>query len=693
MAVSSKRPEYAALVSLILSVIFFGIAFFVGRWSGFFAVSAVGWLLLSAALIWLVLVIHFHQRALAEQEKLDMTQLAKGKDASTIFQAGDERATLFAIAQRRLQILEKWFIPIFSVLIAAYQIGIGLYLLTAIPAATDIEPKQPLLVAIFMTAIAFVSFLMSRYATGMSAQPQWKPLRAGGSFLLAIAVLCFALAIGLALAQFQIFVVVNVIAWVISILLVVLGAETALNMVLDIYRPRLKYQYSRAAFDSRLLGVINEPGGILRTAAGAIDYQFGFEVSQTWFYKLLEKAIAPLVLFAAVTLYLLSCVVVVKPNEEAIIERFGNPVNDANDVRLVGPGLGFKWPWPIDIAYKYPTKKVAELNIGFVPETAIDPETKEVVRKRKPLLWGEKHHKEEYQLLVASEQTTAELDTGAAPVSIVIAAVPVQYRIKDLYAFIYSHKEPEKLLESICYRELTTYAAGATIEVDDEAALNQSLLGAGRAEAKETLTREIQKKADEAGLGVEIVFLGLQGIHPPVEVAADYQKVIGAVQEKQTAILTAHAERNSKLSNLVGSVKGANELHSLAVQYQQAVEKNDPEKIEELGEALDAAFEQAKGDIFKILRQAQSYAFEKATLAKATGQRFADQLKAYRAAEEIYKREQILTVYEDALESIRKYVVVADGNDTQVFIVDVTEKLTPSIYDMDIPGFEESSEK
>jgi len=690
MAVSSKRPEYVALGSLILSVIFFGIAFFVGRWSGFFAVSVVGWLLLSAALIWLVLVIHFHQRALAEQEKLDMTQLAKGKDASTIFQAEDERATLFAVAQRRLQILEKWFIPIFSVLIAAYQIGIGLYLLAAIPTATDIEPKQPLPVAIFMTAIAFVSFLMSRYATGMSAQPQWKPLRAGGSFLLAIAVFCFALAIGLALAQFQIFVVVNVIAWVISILLVVLGAETALNMVLDIYRPRLKDQYSRAAFDSRLLGVINEPGGILRTAAGAIDYQFGFEVSQTWFYKLLERAIVPLVLFAAVTLYLLSCIVIVNPSEEAIIERFGNPVNDANDVRLVGPGLAWKWPWPIDIAYKHPTKMLSEINIGFVPE--VDPKTGELMRG-KPLLWGEKHHKEEYQLLVASEQTTAELDTGAAPVSIVIAAVPVQYRIKDLYAFIYSHKEPERLLESICYRELTTYAAGATIEVDDEAALNQSLLGAGRAGAKRILTENIQNAADEVDLGVEIVFLGLQGVHPPVEVAADYQKVIGAVQEKQTAILTAHAERNSKLSNLVGSVKGANELHSLAVQYQRAVEKNDPEKIEELGKALDAAFEQAKGDIFKILRQAQSYAIEKATLAEATGQRFADQLKAYRAAEQIYKHQLRLAVLEEALKDIRKYVVVADGNDTQVFIVDVTEKLTPSIYDMDIPGLEESSEK
>jgi hypothetical protein len=108
----------------------------------------------------------------------------------------------------------------------------------------------------------------------------------------------------LALSQFQIFIVLKVINWIIPILLVFIGAETALNLIFDIYRPRLKGQYSRSAFDSRILGVINEPGGIFRSAAGAIDYQFGFEVSQTWFYKLLEKAIAPLVLFAVITLYL-----------------------------------------------------------------------------------------------------------------------------------------------------------------------------------------------------------------------------------------------------------------------------------------------------------------------------------------------------------------------------------------------------
>ena len=113
MTVSSKRPENIAIVSLILSVIFFGIAFFLGRWSGFFAVSAISWLILSSTLIWLVLSVQFHQRSLAEQEKLDMGQLVKDEKTSTIFQASGERAGLFATAQKHLQILEKWFIPIF----------------------------------------------------------------------------------------------------------------------------------------------------------------------------------------------------------------------------------------------------------------------------------------------------------------------------------------------------------------------------------------------------------------------------------------------------------------------------------------------------------------------------------------------------------------------------------------------------
>jgi membrane protease subunit HflK len=684
MAISSKRGEYAAWASLVLSVVFFTVTFLIGRWSGFFAVYAASWLIGSAALIWFVLAVQFHQRCLAEQEKLDVSQLAKDKQTATIFQAKVEGAALFAVAQRRLDLLEKWFLPVFSAAIAAYQAGMGLYLLKVVSATAYSEPKQPLLCAVSMTAIAFVCFLMSRYTTGMSAQPQWKPLRAGGSIFIGVAIMCFVLAVSLAFVQFRVLLFVNIIGYAIAGLSVVLGAETALNVILDIYRPRVKGQYSRAAFDSRLLGVINEPGEILHTAAGALDYQFGFKVSQTWFYKLLEKAIVPLLLFATATLYLLSCVVVVSPNEQAVIEHFGNPLNGAGERTVIGPGLTFKWPWPIDIAYKYPTKKVYEINIGFVPR--LDAK-KQVVQE--PLLWGKAHYQQEDLLLVASESSRD--GAGAAPVSLVMVAVPVQYRIRDLYSFIYNHNQPEKLLESICYQELTRFAASATIETGDAADSSESLLGAGRSEAKQILTDRIQAAADRAGLGVEVVFLGLQGVHPSPEVAEDYQKVIGAVQKKQAIILDAYTHRNKTLSTLAGSVEDADRLYSLAAEYQRARGQNSQREIEKLEPLLDESFAAARGEIFSTLRQAQSYALERASLARADGGRFASQLKAYQAAKEIYKRQQRLMVFEEALENIRKFVVVADQNDTQIFMVDLQEKLTPSLYEL--AGFEESSKK
>jgi regulator of protease activity HflC (stomatin/prohibitin superfamily) len=684
MNISSKRAEYVALTGLILNIIFFASAWVIGAVSGAFAVSALSWQILGGALIWLVLVILFHQRSLAEQEKLDMAQLARTKNADTIFQGTADRAELFAVAQRRLAILEKWFIPIFAVLIAIYETAIGLYLFNKASDVVTEELNLPQLGAVFMVAIAFISFLISRYATGMSAQQQWKPLRAGGGCLLATAILAFASAICLALAQFKITVGITILGWAIPVLLIVLGVETALNVVLDIYRPRIAGQYSRSAFDSRLLGMISEPGGILRTFAGAIDYQFGFKVSQTWFYRLLEKAIIPLVLFSIVTLYALSCIVVVGPGQEALIEHLGSFDNGG---RLAGPGIHWKLPWPFDIAYKYSTKQIQQINIGFVEEE--DSEE----AGRKPLLWGEKHYKEEYDLLVATMAESSTDEEGAVPVSLVRAAVPVQYRIKDLPAFVYNHGDAKKMLEAICYRQLVRFAASAKIEPEgDESGTDElklSLLCAGRKAAAQYLANEIQRSADEVQLGVDVVFVGLQGVHPPTDVAKDYEEVVGSVQKKQASILNALAERDKILTSLSGSFSQANQLYTLAHDYQRAKEARDPVQIALLSEKITADFGSARGDIFKTLSEAGSYAFEKATLAKATGKRFQSQVLAYKASPKIYIKEQRLSMLEEALEKIRKYVVVADSDDEQVFIIDLKEKLTPSLYDLDLESLGE----
>jgi len=690
MTKSSKSPENVSWLALGLSLVFFGVTFLVGRWSGFFVITATSWQVLSGALVWFILALQFRLRGLAERERLDMTQLGKEGDAATMFHAGGERAELMAVAQRRLQFFERWFVPLFAVLVALYQIGLGWALLRLVLKGNEAITQQPLVAAIVMTAVAFFSFLMSRYATGMSAQTAWKPLRAGASLLLATAVLCFALAIGLACAQFQSFVVVNVILWIIPILMLLLGAETALNLIFDIYRPRIRGQYSRAAFDSRILGVVNEPGGILHSAASAMDYQFGFKVSQTWFYRLMEKAIVPLVLFSALTLYLLSCMVVVDADEQAVIERFGNPMRNNGTPRLIRPGLTFKLPWPIDKVYKYATEQVEELHIGYIPK--IDPTTGQPERGH-PLLWGKEHYEKEFMVLVASETQSEAATEGALPISLVNANVPVHYKVKALYDFMYEHSDPKALLEAICYRELTRFVASAKVEVDEDndSDLRYSLLGAGRAITRDALMKRIQAAADREKLGVEIVFLGLQGIHPPPKVAVDYQAVIGAVQNKQALILNAQAAKNKNLSNLAGSVAEADALYQLASQYQQAREANAND-LESIGADLDRAFTEAEGNIYMILRQAQANAFEKATGAKAEGLRFAGQVKAFEAAQDIYTRALRIDALAEALQNVRKYAIVNQAKDDQVVVIDLQEKLMPSLYDMaDINNDEENT--
>ena len=678
MNLSPRKAKTVSVIAFVLSLFFFIFTLVLGAFSATLSMYLLSWQILAGVLVWGVLIAQFYQRTLAEQEKLDAGQLSKAADEGTIFSGGADRMAIMAVAQKRLVFLEKWVVPVSAVLIGIYQVVMGLLLFQGKVLKDTPEwsnPKNLLLSAVLMATVSFIAFLFSRYTTGMSAETAWKPLRAGGSYLLATALLGFALAISLALAQFKHSQGLAVLGYVIPLLLMLLGVEVVLNAILDVYRPRVAGQYSRAAFDSRILGMFNEPGGILHTVSHTIDYQFGFQVSQTWFYKLLEKAIFPLILFALLILYLMSSFVVIGPGQAGVVERYGVPVRDLE------PGLHLKCPWPIEIVYVHPVDQIQRFSIGY--------KEGEADKEKKAFLWGEKHYEEEYNLLVAVQTDSSSDDIGAAPVSIVQASVPVLFRISDVRKYIYNHRDSRELLEAICYRELTRYAASAKIETDDTASNGQkSLLGAGRIEAAEELKRRIQNAVNEADLGVEIVLLGLQGVHPPPEVAKEYEDVVASVQEKQAMVLNALAEKNRLLTELGGSIAEVDALYNLALEFERSKELGDEQKTEQLKNELQVAFGRVKGRVFRTLREAESYAFERVNLARGEGLRFSGQLQAYHASPEIYKKLQRLMTLEETLGGVRKYVVVTDDEDAQVYIVDLQEKLKQSLYDMDM-GLEE----
>ena len=674
MQTETKRAGGVCVIALVLSVIFFLGSYVLSKFTGVVPLYAISWQILAAAAIWAILAVQFYQRFLAEQEKLDMAQLEKAS-GDTIFEEQKNHSELFAVAQNRLRIFEKWFLPVFSIIIAVYQLFIGGMFVRYLLKRQESPAVSHLLVgAVLMVAIAFLSFLFSLYATGLSTQPQWRPLRTGGSYFLIVSILSFATAAAMAIAQFKVAAVLGVMDWVVPIVLLLLGLEIILNFVFDMYRPRQAGHYAACAYDSRLLAALSSPGSILQTAATAIDYQFGFKVSQTWFYRIVAGAVVPLIIVSAAILYSLSCVLIVGPESQAIIERFGSAVDSQGNVRLIEPGITFKLPWPFDVAQKFATREIQEIHIGYVPE--------DDSAKQKELLWGTEHYKAEYNLLVATENIGSQ-EKGAVPVSIIRAAIPVQYRVVNLYKYLYNYADSKKILEAVCNRQVVKFAAGARIEPESEGASDEeSLLGAGRAKAADELVRTIQADADRLGLGVEIVFMGLQGFHPPPAVAQDFQAVIGAVQKKQAAVLEAIAQRDALFTNNVGSVQKAEDLYGLADKYMEAAQKGDKKQTDALKLELDTAFSQASGELFAKLRQAKSYSYEKATLAEATGKRFAQQLEAYRASKVIYKHELKMSMLEESLAKIRKYIVATDG-DSQVTVVDLQEKLMPNLYDIE----------
>lgn len=144
-------------------------------------------------------------------------------------------------------------------------------------------------------------------------------------------------------------------------------------------------------------------------------------------------------------------------------------------------------------------------------------------------------------------------------------------------------------------------------------------------------------------------------------------------------MLAAEAERNRNLTTLAGSVARAYRLAALASQYQEAQRKGLSEEVKRLGEQFDAALlNESRGDIFRILSGAQSYRFRQATLAEATGKRFAGQIQAYCLAGDL----QVRTAGGGARrgdEEHSQICRVGDPKDRQVIIMELQEKLDTSL--------------
>jgi modulator of FtsH protease HflK len=557
-------------------------------------------------------------------EKLEVAELARTKGETTLFEA--KEAEMFPAARAREQ-FEKFFVPGFSVLLLLLEAG-GAWLLWRWIAktATGVVPDRAMASLSLFGIFALLLFLLGRFSVTIARLENQRLLRPGASFLLAGAYVCcftaFAIAgvkAGFPGADFW-------LARVLCVLLGLMAVEMLVTLLLEMYRPRVKGKVARPIYDSRLVGLLAQPESLFTTAAQALDYQFGFKVSETWFFQLLQKNLPFLVLAQLAVLLLSTGVVFIDAGERAILERFGRAI------RVLEPGAHLVLPWPADKVCRYHTDQIQTLDVGFTPDERYD--------QAKPILWSVSHSKED-DFLVGNLETGAikseNADTNdtlkAPPVSLITVSIPVEFQITNVFAWAYNNADPTNLLQDLATREVVRYLAG----VDLNAVMSQA-----RLEAAQVLQSQIQAAADASRLGAKIIFVGLQDIHPPTKVAGDYEKVVGAEQSKLAAILDAQA--------------GAIRTNALA-----------------------------GARAFTTTNTADALRQRLAVSAYARAALFTNQIPAFAAAPSVYRQRAYFQAFADATARARKYILLAT-NTQDVVIFNLEDKIREDLLNLTVPS-------
>ena len=284
-----------------------------------------------------------------------------GESVRTIFDSELDAAP----AARRLEKFLKYAVPGVALVVGLGCLAVGTL---DIRRAFEIPWQQvPFsganLVAGIAGGAAFVGFVLGFYLLGIGAQTR-RPLIRGSAVFLLGCVILFAILAAAAAARAALGIewVVFPVAVILPVVTFLVGTEILLNLVLELYRPATGGETlddRRPAFNPRIIEVIVSPGGVARQLNEAFRYQFGFEVTQSWFAGVLKRSAAGLMLAGALVLVLLSSLVIVHPHQAATVTTFGKLADEP-----LGPGLHLKWPWPVSVADVEETGRVQKLVVG-----------------------------------------------------------------------------------------------------------------------------------------------------------------------------------------------------------------------------------------------------------------------------------------------------------------------------------------
>lgn len=551
-----------------------------------------------------------------QDERRALSAEASNANAANLFQRAEETEAL-SIARTRAQ-FERIVVPITAPALACLM-GLCAWMIARTVTSLDNDAMPTLQVAALLVGESFLLFLLGRYLVGRARNEESRLTKGPGVWLCITSASCLAAAVALVVADYVFPRVELFTTLALVLVLAVLAVELLLNVIGELYRPG-KNMGMTTSYESRLAALAADPAPWVNNVAKAVDYQFGFNVSDSWFFRFLQGALLPLLLFQAAALYALSSMVFIGPNESGILERYGAPLEKEWQLES---GFHWKRPWPFESVRRYSTKLIHRVHAGRVSSNEHAHEEHD----REPILWTSSHHHEEELFLTASR--AAGDPRGAMPVGFVNIDIPVEYRIRDIREYAYTSSDPVQLVKQLVDQAITRETTSHDL---------LELITTDRQATSDRLRSQLQHLADNLNLGIEVLSVGVQGLHPPQAVAGAFEASLAAAEEKKAFIASAraYAQRQQPLATATAEA---------------------------------------------MRREAQAYTDRRKAVSEAEEEQFNKLLTLHRSSPTVFRNRRYLRVMNRALKHTRKYIVSATSAD-EVIELNFEEKLPSTLFDL-----------
>ena len=206
----------------------------------------------------------------------------------------------------------------------------------------------------------------------------------------------------------------------------------------------------------------------------------------------------------------------VNPEELGVVLRFGE------FVRLLPPGLNFRWPYPIEVVELPKVTRINRIEVGM-RGTAENRETASAVRDVP-----------EESLMLTADENIVDVD------------FIVFWRISDAPKYLFNIQDPEMTVKDVAESAMREIVGQSDIE---------PILTEARAKTEASVQALMQKILDSYNAGVQITQVQLQKVDPPAQVIDAFRDVQAARADQERLQNEAQAYANRIIPEAKGEAE------------------------------------------------------------------------------------------------------------------------------------------